>query len=255
MQTLNVSSPEANDKQTTLECVLLFNIKNSKCFFLPSARLLQERNTNTMETLPWLAGLMPRWVRLVVKLPVLFEELREGKATVSSGSSGVDNGGGNWMLVRSGNEPPVLWAAGSNDGFNSWSGDGKILVEKKQNKQTQTMWVRRRIFVWHKTHNNYFIMTYGRHHYCNTLYSDFHRIIQYIIAHLIPGTSHVLGFVVSSCRQNVNMRCSFWTANVHVVDPPFPISTFLSFHNCFWTSLSTFDSEFSIPGTVSSSTN
>lgn len=210
-----------------------------------------------METLPWLAGLMPRWVRLVVKLPVLFEELREGKATVSSGSSGVDNGGGNWMLVRSGNEPPVLWAAGSNDGFNSWSGDGKILIEKKQNKTNKHKQCESEEgFLFDiKTHNNYFIMTYGRHHYCNTLYSDFHRIIQYIIAHLIPGTSHVLGFVVSSCRQIVNMRCSFWTANVHVVDPPFPISTFLSFHNCFWTSLSTFDSEFSIPGTVSSSTN
>lgn len=74
---------------------------------------------------------MPRWVRLVVRLPVLLDELREGKATVSSGSSGVDSGGGNWMLVRSGSEPPVLCAAGSTDGFNSWSGDGKILKETK----------------------------------------------------------------------------------------------------------------------------
>lgn len=73
---------------------------------------------------------MPRWVRLVVRLPVLLDELREGKATVSSGSSGVDSGGGNWMLVRSGSEPPVLCAAGSNDGFNSWSGDGNILKGK-----------------------------------------------------------------------------------------------------------------------------
>lgn len=70
---------------------------------------------------------MPRWVRLVVRLPVLLDELRDGKATVSSGSRGVDNGGGNWMLVRSGSEPPVLCAAGSTDGFNSWSCDGKIL--------------------------------------------------------------------------------------------------------------------------------
>lgn len=63
----------------------------------------------------------------MVRLPVLLAELREGKATVSSGSSGVDSGGGNWMLVRSGSEPPVLCAAGSTDGFNSWSGDGNIL--------------------------------------------------------------------------------------------------------------------------------
>lgn len=74
---------------------------------------------------------MPRWVRLVVRLPVLLAELREGKDTVSSGSSGVESGGGNWMLVRSGSEPPVLCAAGSTDGFNSWSGDGNIL-EKMQ---------------------------------------------------------------------------------------------------------------------------
>lgn len=63
----------------------------------------------------------------MVRLPVLLDALREGKATVSSGSSGVDSGGGNWMLVRSGSEPPVLCAAGSTDGFNSWSGDGNIL--------------------------------------------------------------------------------------------------------------------------------
>lgn len=74
---------------------------------------------------------MPRWVRLVVRLPVLLDELREGKATVSSGSSGVDSGGGNWMLVRSGSEPPVLCAAGSTEGFSSWSGDGNILNGKK----------------------------------------------------------------------------------------------------------------------------
>lgn len=67
----------------------------------------------------------------MVRLPVLLEELREGNATVSSGSSGVDSGGGNWMLVRSGREPPVLCPAGSTDGFNSWFGDGKILKKKK----------------------------------------------------------------------------------------------------------------------------
>lgn len=68
----------------------------------------------------------------MVRLPVLLAEQREGKDTVSSGSSGVDSGGGNWMLVRSGREPPVLCAAGTADGFNSWSGDGNIL-----NKQTK----------------------------------------------------------------------------------------------------------------------
>lgn len=78
---------------------------------------------------------MPRWVRLVVRLPVLVDELREGNATVSSGSSGVESGGGNWMLVRSGSEPPVLCAAGSTEGFNSWSGDGKIL--KREEKKPQ----------------------------------------------------------------------------------------------------------------------
>lgn len=36
------------------------------------------------------------------------------------------------MLVRSGSEPPVLCAAGSTDGFNSWSGDGKILKNKDE---------------------------------------------------------------------------------------------------------------------------
>lgn len=37
---------------------------------------------------------------------VLLEELNE--AAASSESSGVGSGGGNWMLVRSGREPPVL---------------------------------------------------------------------------------------------------------------------------------------------------
>lgn len=36
------------------------------------------------------------------------------------------------MLVRSGSEPPVLCAAGSTEGFSSWSGDGKILENKKR---------------------------------------------------------------------------------------------------------------------------
>ena len=33
------------------------------------------------------------------------------------------------MLVRSGREPPVLWAGGRMDGFTSRSGDGKMLEE------------------------------------------------------------------------------------------------------------------------------
>lgn len=65
-----------------------------------------------------------------MRLAVLLPELTEGKDTVSSGSSGVDSGGGNWMLVRSGKEPPVLCAAGTTDGLNSWSGDGNMLLIK-----------------------------------------------------------------------------------------------------------------------------
>lgn len=48
-------------------------------------------------------------------------------AAASSESSGVGSGGGNWMLVRSGREPPVLWAAGFSEVVNCWSGDGNML--------------------------------------------------------------------------------------------------------------------------------
>lgn len=48
-----------------------------------------------IDGLPWLAALMPRRVRLVVRLPVLLEVLREGNTKVSPGSSGVGSGGGN----------------------------------------------------------------------------------------------------------------------------------------------------------------
>lgn len=69
--------------------------------------------------------------RLFAALPcvfasVLLEEVNEA-AAASSESSGVGSGGGNWMLVKSGNEPPVLWAAGFNEVVNCWSGDGNML--------------------------------------------------------------------------------------------------------------------------------
>jgi len=54
-------------------------------------------------------------------------EVLSGLAAGSSVSSGVGSGGGNWMLLRSGSEPPVLWAAGMREADNSWSGDGNIL--------------------------------------------------------------------------------------------------------------------------------
>lgn len=57
---------------------------------------------------------------------VLLEELNEAVAA-SSESSGMGSGGGNWMLVRSGREPPVLWAAGFSDVVGCWSGDGNML--------------------------------------------------------------------------------------------------------------------------------
>jgi len=59
------------------------------------------------------------------RLPVLLEALREDEE--SSGSRGVGRGGGIWMLVRSGREPPVLCATGIRDEVISWSGDGNML--------------------------------------------------------------------------------------------------------------------------------
>lgn len=56
----------------------------------------------------------------------LLEELNKA-AVASSESSGVGSGGGNWMLVRSGREPLVLWAAGFNEVVACWSGDGNML--------------------------------------------------------------------------------------------------------------------------------
>lgn len=57
---------------------------------------------------------------------VLLGELNEA-AAASSESSGVGSGEGNWMLVRSGSEPPVLWAAGFNAVVNCRSGVGNML--------------------------------------------------------------------------------------------------------------------------------
>lgn len=66
---------------------------------------------------------------VLARFPVLLEALSEA-AAASSGSRGVGSGGGNWMLVRSGREPPVLWAAGNNEAANSWSGEGNILEDR-----------------------------------------------------------------------------------------------------------------------------
>lgn len=63
---------------------------------------------------------------VLARFSVLSEELYEA-ATASSKSSGVGSGGGNWMLVRSGREPPVLWTAGFSEVFSCWSGDGNML--------------------------------------------------------------------------------------------------------------------------------
>lgn len=65
---------------------------------------------------------------MLARACVLLEELNEA-ATASSESSGVGSGGGNWMLVRSGREPPVLWAAGFSEAVSCWSGDGNMLQE------------------------------------------------------------------------------------------------------------------------------
>lgn len=63
---------------------------------------------------------------VLARVCVLLEELNEA-AAASSESSGVGSGGGNWMLVRSGREPPVLWAAGFSEVVNCCSGDGNML--------------------------------------------------------------------------------------------------------------------------------
>lgn len=61
-----------------------------------------------------LAALIPSWVRVEARFPVLLPPLREddpGKPG-SSWSSGVGSGDGKWRLERSGSEPPVFSAEG-----------------------------------------------------------------------------------------------------------------------------------------------
>lgn len=59
---------------------------------------------------------------------MLLAEPKEA-AAMSSESSGVGRGGGNWMLVRSGRDPPLLWAAGFRDVVICCSGVGNMLQE------------------------------------------------------------------------------------------------------------------------------
>lgn len=56
-------------------------------------------------------AVMPSWVRVLVRLPVLQPPLMEGKPG-SSGSRGVGSGEGKCRLDRSGREPPVFRARG-----------------------------------------------------------------------------------------------------------------------------------------------
>lgn len=66
------------------------------------------------------------------------EALNEAAAT-SSESSGVGSGGGNWILVRSGREPPVLRTAGFSEAVNCWSGDGKMLQKETDGSMESMM--------------------------------------------------------------------------------------------------------------------
>lgn len=61
-----------------------------------------------------LAALMPSWVRVEARFPVLLPPLREEvpEKPGSSRSSGVGRGEGKWRLDRSGSEPPVFRAEG-----------------------------------------------------------------------------------------------------------------------------------------------
>lgn len=74
---------------------------------------------------------------------------KEAAAAVaaSSESSGVGSGGGNWMLVRSGREPPVLWVAGLSEVVSCWSGDGNMLQKAawavSNQQQHDIKWLRK----------------------------------------------------------------------------------------------------------------
>lgn len=61
------------------------------------------------------AALMPNWVRVEARFPVLLPPPRDEdpRNVGSSWSSGVGRGEGKWRLERSGNEPPVLRAGGA----------------------------------------------------------------------------------------------------------------------------------------------
>lgn len=77
------------------------------------------------------AALMPSWVRVEARFPVLLPPLREEDPGYpgSSWSSGVGSGDGKWRLDRSGSEPPVLRAEGTPwAGVDGCSGDVKMLM-------------------------------------------------------------------------------------------------------------------------------
>lgn len=71
--------------------------------------------------------LIPRWVRVLARFPVLLPPLRDGYPD-SSGSNGVGRGGGNCRLERSGKEPPVFSCEGTWGRPDCWSGEGKIVM-------------------------------------------------------------------------------------------------------------------------------
>ena len=64
------------------------------------------------------------------RFPMLLE-VASGLAPPSSPSSGVGSGGRNWMLLRSGSDPPELWVAGIRELERSWSGEGNILEQRR----------------------------------------------------------------------------------------------------------------------------
>ena len=79
-----------------------------------------------------LLALMPSWVRVEARLPVLLPPLRDEGYPGSSGSSGVGSGDGKCRLERSGREPPVFRAEGAWGVLDCWSGEGKILEEEME---------------------------------------------------------------------------------------------------------------------------
>ena len=92
----------------------------AKSFIFPT-QLWGERNVSDMSR--YLTATLPCARDTVWVAP----EGPKEAAAASSESSGVGSGGGNWMLVRSGRDPPVLWLAGLSGGVSCWSGDGNML--------------------------------------------------------------------------------------------------------------------------------